>query len=222
MLTKRTIQLGDYNTATHGWTLASLELAEPLPVTNYVDVPGRLKGPLDLSTALTGTPVYNSRDLYVALEISSGTRQERETKIADLTNRLHGQRVEIIHPDRPLHYAVGRLSVTRLYNDHAHGAVEITGTCEPWLYVREATRVDLVVESTLMVKLLNRGAMPVVPTLEVYGRLGITYNGSRIFFTTGKYEWPELYLTPGEHEIELDTEDKDAQLILTYREAVLR
>lgn len=220
MLTKRTIHLGGYNTASHGWTLAGLELTEPEQVTNYVDVPGRIKGPLDMSTALTGWPAYTSRDLLVTLEISQGDRQERELIIAELTNRLHGQRVEIIHPDRPHHYAVGRLSVRRLYNNPAHGSVEITGTCEPWLYAAEETQVPLTAASTeKTVTLLNQGAMPVVPLIQVGGSVRLTYNGASLALSAGTYEWPELYLTPGEHKIAYTG---TGAFTITYREAVLR
>ena len=57
---KRTLILGEYNTAAHGlWTLNSWTLEEPELLTNMQPVPGRIKGPLDLSTALTdGRPSY--------------------------------------------------------------------------------------------------------------------------------------------------------------------
>lgn len=221
MLTKRTIQMGGYNTAAHGWTLAGLEFPEPLPITNFVEVPGRVKGPLDLSRTLTGEPVYDMRELLVTLEISTGTRDEREAIIADLSNRLHGRSVEIVLPDRPNHYAVGLLSVTKLYNDHAHGAVEITGNCEPWLYAATESSVPLQAKTTAQTtKILNRGAMPVVPVLKVEGgSVRLTYGDSSKEMAAGEYKWPHFYLTPGEHPV---TYTGTGKLTITYREAVLR
>lgn len=221
MLTKRTIKLGGYDTAAHGWTLASLEFPEPPPVTNFVDVPGRIKGPLDLSRALTDWPTYGSRDLFVSLEISTGDRDSREEIIAELINQTHGQRKEFVIPDRPNHYGVGLLTVTKLYNDHAHGAVEITGICEPWLYSELETVRELRATSTAQIaELVNLGAMPVTPVLTVTDlSVMLTYNGASLSMAEGTYEWPHLFLTPGEHEV---TYVGDGTLRISYREAVLR
>lgn len=221
MLTKRTLRLGGYDTASRGWTLTGLELTEPAPVTNFVDVPGRVKGPLDLSLALTGEPVYGPRDFFATLEISSGNRDEREAKIMELTNKLHGRRVEIVTPDRPLYYAVGTLTVTKLFNNHAHGSVEITGVCEPWIYSAEefSTQVQATTAKKTIL-LYNMGAMPVVPVLVVEGgNVKLTYNQATISLAAGTYKWPKLYLTPGEHEVGYEGAGK---VSISYREGVIR
>ena len=98
---KRTIKLGDYDTAAHGlWTLTGWEFPEPAPVENLVQVPGRIQGPLDLSTVLTdGEPVYGARTLSIHLESSEGDRPARAARISDMVNRLHGRRVDIVLPD---------------------------------------------------------------------------------------------------------------------------
>lgn len=221
MLTKRTIQLGGYDTALHGWTLTGMELTEPYPVTNFVDVPGRIKGSLDLSYALTGEPSYSTRDLLVTLELSEGTRQQRELKIAELVNSLHGRRVDIIIPDRPNHYAIGQLSVLKLFNNHAHASVEITGICEPWLYSITEAEVVLQAKSTEQTALLaNLGAMPMVPVLKVAGgSISVTYDNATLSMEAGTHKWSHLYLTPGEHLLKYKG---TGTLTITYREAVLR
>ena len=222
MLTKRTIQLGDYNTSSHGWTLSAWALSEPTPVTKLQDVPGRIKGPLDMSTILTGgQPVYESRSLSVTLETSEGDRLEREARISDIINRLHGRRVQVIIPDRPNYYAVGTLTVARKYNDPAHGSVEVAGTCEPWLYAMTETVVPLqATEAVQTTTLLNQGVMPVVPVLQVEGgSVTLAYNGVSLVMDAGTYKWPDLYLTSGEHVVAYTGA---GTLIITYREAVLR
>lgn len=221
MLTKRTLQLGGYDTASHDWTLTGLNFAEPLPVTNMVSVPGRIKGDLDLSYALTNEPTYGSRDFYATLECSAADYRERELKIADLTNRIHGRRIEIIIPDRPSHYAVGQLTVTKLFNNHAHASVEITGTCEPWLYSAVETEVTLQASTTVKSALLaNLGVMSVVPVLTVTGgSVALTYADATLNMAPGTHKWPHLYLTPGEHPVSYTGNGK---LVITYREAVLR
>ncbi len=222
MLTKRATQLGGYDTASHGWTLAAWELEEPSPVTKMQDVPGRIKGPLNLSNILTdGQPSYGSRPLRVVLETSEGDRLEREARISDIINRLHGQTVDIVGPDKPNHYAVGTLTVTRKYNNMAHGSVEISGTCEPWLYAATETVVTLqATEVEQTTTLLNMGVMPVVPVLQVEGgSVTLAYGTDSFAMENGTYKWPDLFLTPGEHVV---TYTGTGTLTITFREAVLQ
>ena len=221
---KRTIILGDYDTAAHGWTLTGWEFPEPDPVENLVQVPGRILGPLDLSTAPTdGEPRYGARSLKVTLEISEWTREERAACISAMVNRLHGQRVQIVLPDRPNHYAVGRLSVRMLYNDPAHASVEVLGTCEPWLYARAETVVPLTAAAAnSQATLYNFGAMPVVPLITITGtgvEFRLTYGPNSWTLSAGDYKLPALRLTPGNHAI---TYSGTGTATITYREAVLR
>lgn len=220
MLTKRTMQLGDYDTASHGWTLAGFNLAEPYPVTNLVSVPGRIKGDLDLSYALSDEPTYSSRDLLVTLELSVGDRNHRETIISELTNLFHGRRVKITPPDHPDHYAVGQLTVTKLYSDNAHASVEIAGICEPWLYMAQEHIVNLTASTTKKTAyVVNLGVMPVVPILQVLGgEVSLTYNGATKTMTAGTYKWPHLFLTPGEHTVEYSG---SGSIRITYQEGVI-
>lgn len=225
MRAKRTIILGDYDTAAHGlWTLTSWEFPEPEPVENLVQVPGRTQGPLDLSTALTGgEPRYGVRPLSITLESSEGTREARGARISDMVNWLHGQRVQIILPDRPNHYAVGQLAVRMLYNDPAHASVEVEGTCEPWLYAMDETVVLLVATTAeQQATLRNSGAMPVVPLVTISGdsaAVQLRYGTNSWTLSAGDYKLPALRLTPGDHAIYYSG---TGTVSITYREAVLR
>lgn len=223
---KRTIQLGDYDTAAHGlWTLTAWEFPEPAPEENLVPVPGRTRGPLDLSTVLTdGEPSYGARALSITLESSAGDRLARAARISEMVNKLHGRRVDIVLPDHPLHYATGRLTVKTLYNDPAHASVEVAGVCEPWLYAKDETVVPLQATTEAQtVRLRNAGAMPVVPTLEVTAEEGdsvlLAFGSASVALSAGTYTWPELRLTPGDHSI---TYSGSGALTIIYREAVLR
>lgn len=226
MYKKRTIQLGDYDTAAHGlWTLTGWKFPEPAVEENLVNIPGRAQGPLDLSTALTdGQPVYGSRPLTITLESSEGDRLAREARISEMVNKLHGQRLNFVLPDHPLHYGTGRLSVQTLYNDMAHASVQVTGTCEPWLYAKDETVVQLQATATVQTaRLRNAGAMIVVPLVEITAAAGATV--SLVFGTyswalaAGAYELPDLALLPGDHVI---TYSGAGTAKITYREAVLR
>lgn len=222
-MNKRSINIGGYNTAADGlWTLTAWELGEPEPVTNFIDVPGRIKGPLDASTVLTdGETRYGSRPLTIMLESSEGTRLERETRISAMINQLHGHRVDIILPDDLTHYVSGRVSVKRAYNDLAHCAVQVTGTCEPWKYNVEETVVALTAtEDEATTTLTNQGVMPVVPVLTVTdGEVNLVFGASSWTLSAGTYKLPGFRLTTGEHLIAYKGE---GVLSIVYREAVLR
>lgn len=223
---KRTIKLGDYDTAAHGlWTLTAWSFPTPEQDTNLVNVPGRAAGPLDLSTVLTdGEPSYGPRPLDVTLESSEGDRLAREARISEMVNKLNGRRVDFVLPDHPQHYGTGRLHVEKLYNDMAHASVRVTGTCEPWLYAKDEAVVLLTAtEEAQDVSLRNSGAMPVVPLVQITAE-----DGATVYLAFGAYSWalsagdyllPDLLLTPGDHVI---TCSGAGTATITYREAVLQ
>lgn len=222
---KRKIFIGPYDTETEGlWTLSECTLGSPERREDYVEVPGR-NGVLDLSTALTdGEPHYGSREFSATLESSEGTRLEREERISKMVNQLDGWRHNIILPDDPGHYIVGRVRVDKLYSDPAHAAVRVTATCDPWRYNKTETVVGLIATSTEQtVALVNLGRRSVVPVIKVTG------GDVTLIFNNGLEEYVET-LSPGEHIREylyLKTGSTilrysgSGQATLTYREAVL-
>lgn len=220
-MAKRGLLIGNYDTAAELWTLTEWALSDPVKVTNFVDVPGRRKGPLDLSTALTdGDPVYSSRTLTATFECSEGTRLEREARISTMINWLDGWRLDIVLPDDPYHYITGSVSVARLYNDLAHASVQVTVTCEPWRYNAAETTVVLTATATAQTRaLLNNGRLAVVPRLQVSGGdVVLVYGAHSWALGEGIYELPDLLLQTGESVV---TYSGAGSLILTYREAVL-
>jgi hypothetical protein len=226
---KRTIILGSYNTAEHGWTLSALLLSDPEQKTNYVEKTGG-DGSWDLSTAQTdGIPRYKNRTLTASLECSEGTREHREGLINEMVNTLDGLEWKIVLPDRPEHYLFGRLHIAVNYSDHAHAMVTVTGTVEPWLYRERETVVELnapITSSTdaATFYLWNNGRKVVSPRLTVKGVAHLTFGGVSTDLTTGSYTWPALQLTPGENALIYTGSyaGVDETLTLTYREAVLR
>ncbi len=204
--------------------MSECTLGSPERREDYVEVPGR-NGVLDLSTALTdGEPHYGSREFSATLESSEGTRLEREERISKMVNQLDGWRHNIILPDDPGHYIVGRVRVDKLYSDPAHAAVRVTATCDPWRYNKTETVVGLIATSTEQtVALVNLGRRSVVPVIKVTG------GDVTLIFNNGLEEYVET-LSPGEHIREylyLKTGSTilrysgSGQATLTYREAVL-
>lgn len=218
---KRTVKLGPYNTADYGWTLTGCTLSAPEMKQNYVEKPSG-DGSWDLSTVLSnGIPRYKDRSLVVTLECSEGGRDEREDKINDMITLLDGMKVEIVLPDRPEHFLLGRLSVAVGYSDLAHAQVTITGTCEPWLYSRRETVYSAAVtDQDGILHIDNKGRKVVMPTLTVEGTVGLTYeNGESIQLAAGSHRWSGMMLTPGRHILAYAGNGK---LTVAFREAVLR
>ncbi len=222
---KRKIVIGTYDTAIEGlwtladWTLGGAELRE-----SYEEVPGR-NGPLDLSTVLTdGEPYYGGRAFSATLESSEGTRLEREERINKMVNLLDGWRMNIVLPDDEDHYISGRIRVTKLYNDPAHAAVQVTATCDPWRYNKSETAVGLVASSSEQTAVLvNMGRRSVVPNIKVTGgEVTLIFNsGSEEHTGTlrpGEYPREPLYLKTGSTLVRYRGA---GQITFTYREAVL-
>lgn len=216
---KRKVIIGRYDTAQTGaWTVAQLELTSPDLQTNLVYLPGR-SGALDLSTALTGEPVYNSRQLTVVLENSDGDRAYREQLIRGIIAELDGLQKPIWLPDDPDHYLQGRVRVVRNYNDLAHAAVTVTATCDPWLFNNVETAYTLTATNEAQnATLVNLGRKGVVPVVEVTGSVSITFNTNTWTLAAGTYQLPDFVLSPGEHKL---TYSGAGTIQVTYREAVL-
>lgn len=227
MIKKRKLLIGDYDTDLHGqWTLASCKINKASQVQTIVPVPGRY-APLDYSTYLTdGQPYYGNASLSAVLESSEGDRQTRQARIDAMINHLDGKSLQIIHPDHPGHYLVGRVQVCQEYNDMAHCAVSVNALCEPWMYaVRETVIALAAVDAEQTTQLINAGRLAVVPTVTVTGEVSLTYSGNTWALGEGEYLLPELYLTPGTaygqpgmHEL---TYKGTGTVSFAYREAVL-
>ena len=221
---KRKIIFGTYDTALTGlWTLASWTLSPAVYQQNLQPVPGRRKGPLDLSTALTdGEPIYDSRTLVVTLESSEGTRLERKSRIDTMINWLDGWVLQIELPDDPTHYITGRVSVAENYNNDAHASVTVTAVCEPWRYAVAETQVRLTAATNVKTAdLINLGRMTVLPLLEVSGASAnvlLEFGASSWALGPGSYQLTDLVLPQGSSVL---TYSGTGTVKLTYREAVL-
>lgn len=222
-MAKRRILFGSYDTAATGlWTLAEWELSPAEYRQNFVEVPGRAEGDLDLSTALTdGVPTYHNRELTVRLESSEGTRANRDARIRTMVNWLDGWRMNIVLPDDDAHYIVGRVHVAQEYSDPAHAAVNVTAVCEPWRYAVEETRVELTAAEAVQTAILrNQGRKTVVPllTITTTGTLTLVFGANTWALGAGVYALPDLVLPQGEAALQYSG---SGTAVLTYREAVL-
>lgn len=195
------LYIQSYKTDDHGWTVTAWELEEAEAVTDYVDIPGRINGPLDLSNVLTdGLPTYGNRQLSITLESSEGTRADRILEIKKL-EKLTGFKYIITTPEYEdidafdLRRLYGRLvSVKTNYNDLAHAQVSMTFVCEPYYTPRSFRTYTLTAGTT---ELANNGDRPAVPLLSVKGvtdSITLSIPGKQWSLSNGTYTLPGLII----------------------------
>ena len=142
-MNKRALIFENYNTALNGgFTLSALELETPQPVEKYVEIPG-MDGSVDYTEAAAGRVIYKRRALTATLEISVGSRDERQVIMDNFIAQFHGKTCKIVHPDYPLHYLVGRVSIRKEFNLPSYGQLKVTASCEPWRYSAVPAYLDL-------------------------------------------------------------------------------
>lgn len=231
---KRTAKFGSYDTASHGWTLTGWSLSDPEQKTKYTEKPGG-DGSWDLSTALTdGVPKYKDRDLTVTLECSEGNRAHRLRLVSELVNLLDGFTWNVVLPDHPEHYLVGRLHVNVLQNGQAYAEVMVTGVVEPWFYALRETKLEYTTTGLAdfyRIEIRNRGRRYAVPlfTYRSHDNAGVVTvyiddkNTNRIGLTSTNYETVQAtgaLLAPGDHLLVFN--GAPGEFTVTWREAVLR
>lgn len=210
--------LDKYNTW-YDWrlTLTAKDVTAPEAKTNYVSIDG-MSGTLDLSEALTGDVLYNDRTVTASFWSSEGTFQERAALLKTVTAALHGKKVQIIEPDDPEHYFLGRIKIKGVEQDQVHIAFTIEATCEPWRYAVEETERRVDVNGDLDAVINNTGVKTLTPTLTVTGTVYVTFNGNTTKLTAGTWKITDLRLAQGVNVVKLTGW---GSVTFTYREASL-
>lgn len=217
-MNRRAFSFDKWNTW-HDWrcTLTAKDLTPPEPKTKLVEVEGA-HGFLDLTEALTGEPVYDSREVSASFMCSEGTHREREALLRRITAAIHGRRLSIIDPDDPEHYLLGRVTIKKAVNSMAYLSFEVEATCDPWRYAVEETARRVPVSGTVSAVLNNDGDLTVCPTLVVDGTVDIEYDGYILRKTSGTYKVADLRLRHGANVLTLTGR---GSVTFLYREAVL-
>lgn len=207
-----------YNTW-YDWrlTLTSKSVTPPEPKTNYVQLDGA-HGTLDLSEALTGEVAYNDRTLTAAFMGSEGTLQDRQKTVRQITAALHGRKVQIVEPDDPEHFFLGRVKVKTAAQYQAYIELVLEAVCEPWRYAVNETVRRVPVSGSVDAVLRNDGDKTLCPMLSVEGKVTLTIGGGTTTLTAGTYKIPELKLTTGANVVGLSG---SGAVTFTYREALL-
>lgn len=214
---KRFFIIDGFNTW-YDWrlTLTAKNVPPADPKTNYVPLDGK-NGTLDLTEALAGETLYNDLTLTASFSASEGNYQERERLICSIITRLHGKKVQLIEPDDPDHYLLGRVKVKRGVSHPSYHTFTIEATCEPWRYALEPTSRTVQVNGAADVVINNTGARTVCPDITVDGSVTIGFNGltAELSDTVGKLA--DLRLRQGANVVHVTG---NGTVTFTYTEAV--
>lgn len=111
----------------------------PEPYTNYVEIPGRQLGPIDLTEILTGQPTFNnsegSWDFVSAIDV-----ENRMELYLELKKFLHGQQMQIKFEEDPFHYYTGRITVQIPKTGKGHNQYSLKYTIAPVRYYLDGTQ----------------------------------------------------------------------------------
>ena len=137
----------------------------PEPNTVLLEVPGR-SGRLDLSEVLTGDVTYSNRE--IKLELAAQTNRDRWTETCfHIFNKYHGRVVHVTFDEDPVHFYVGRCSITSPKRVATAGTMVITIDAEPYRYESEVYEVTLTGATNTLSGTVENLRMPAVPKVTV-------------------------------------------------------
>lgn len=101
--------------------------------TNFVSIPGRKDGPIDLSEYLTGGIVYGPRSGSFEFYIDND-HEYWETIRMRIASYLHGKRMKMCLEDDPDFYYEGRFSLTQMTSEAITDKITINYAVGPYKY----------------------------------------------------------------------------------------
>lgn len=189
----------------------------PTVKTNVVDIPGG-DGALDLSTALSGRPIYKNRTGSWEFIAENGFKEWADL-FSEIMTYLHGQKLKAVLEDDPDYYYEGRFSVNEWKSDPYYSLIVIgydvgpykkenDGLDENWLWDPFNFETDIVrnyrnlpVDGTLTMIVIGSN-MPGVPTIITSDSgISVTFGGETYRLAKGINVIDDIVLESGENEL---------------------
>lgn len=216
------VTFGDKNTWDE-WNLmpvkaGKIEFATPEVKSEYIDIPGS-DNALDLTEALTGYPIYDSRKGSVRFRFFNNGVSAR-SRFNRLKNYLHGRHMKAVIEDEPDYYYIGRFMVGDFEPKQGNWGdveisyilnaykLEITSTNEDWLWdpfnfetgvIREYG--EIVIDGKTTVTVIG-SRKPTVPRFTVTGgSLTLTIGTNWYSLPVGRTVLPQIVLMDEEYEM---------------------
>lgn len=96
----------------------------------YLEVEGMDGNGIDLTDALSGRPLFKSRE--GALKFYRQAYDNWNVGIPDIGNWLHGQKIKMILDDDPLWYYEGRIQLSSIESNEYYATIEMKYVLEPY------------------------------------------------------------------------------------------
>ena len=172
----------------------------PEPNTVLLEVPGR-SGRLDLSEVLTGDVTYSNRE--IKLELAAQMNRDRWTETCfHIFNKFHGRVVHVSFDEDPVHFYVGRCSITSPKRVATAGTMVITIDAEPYRYESEVYEVTLTGAANTLSGTVENLRMPAVPKVTVPGACQLFAGGKVYELAAGEdLNVPGLVFGPYENTV---------------------
>lgn len=114
-----------------GLVLTKVDIASPEVKTEVQDVTG-MNGILDLTESLTDDIKYKNRPL--TFTFSALDRKRWDVLVSDISNYIHGRRMQIILDSDQYHYYEGRCYIDRFSTNKAIGTLVVKCDASPYKY----------------------------------------------------------------------------------------
>lgn len=198
-----------------GLILQKKDLSLPNPKTEKVEVTGR-NGAIDLTESLVDEVTFENRSITFTFVVLNGLLYWSQA-LSELTNYLHGRKMQIILDADKTFYYYGRCVVNEFKSERRLATIVVECDCEPfkievngagmpWIwdtfsFVNGIIHVnEVTVSGSETVNLLNRRKV-VSPTFTCSAAMTVTYNGTRYSLPAGKTTVYDIRLQEGDNYV---------------------
>lgn len=185
------------------WLAPDPSIGDPEPKTHYVDIPFG-NGSIDLTEALTGEVVYNNRPIEFKLVLPANASLWNGIR-KQLTNEIHGRKLDVVMPQYPDYIFKGRLSIGKLTQDHSVATIPVLMEAEPFMLKKDLTYLTRTIPSggTLTLQLENE-RMTTVPAFSSTAELQIVFKSKTYTHSAGVFRNAGILLTEGTNTIKFN------------------
>lgn len=199
-----------------GLILSSKVISPPKPQLNSVSVPLR-DGSIDLTEAVTDEVKYEDRTITLTFSVIDAM-ETWPTKISEIGNYLHGERLKIIFDEDCAFYYIGRVYVNEFKSNRSIGTLVIEGTVEPFKYDVLSSAVDwlwdtfdfeqgiinetgqLIVNGQTTITLICRKKR-MFPTFIASAAMQVTFEGETYSLKAGEQKVYDIFFVEGENAL---------------------
>lgn len=182
----------------------------------YQDVPGG-DGSIDLTTANSGRPTYERREIAMSFQCALPMNRWTTT-MSEILRQFHGKEGKVIFEDDPDYYYIGRMAVSGYQRAVQTGSFTITANAEPYKYELLSSLEpwkwgpfnfktgiirsygNLRVDGTRELVIPGRDRW-VIPEMEVTGSISLTFESTTYPLREGKNKIYDVVIKPGENRL---------------------